>query len=252
MSRRNRRKKNRSTVVATPLGIAATPPEWVDYAREYGTANLGHVVLMGDSILDCKHYTKDDPDVAERVFQELGEDWKVTLAARDGAVTQSLGWQLQDIPSDATRIILSIGGNDAMGNVGILTDKREMKIVDSLYELALMREMFKYSYEDAVEPILSLGIPVTLCTIYDCDWDEQDKDAILTALALFNDVIIRFADEHDLPVIDLRSLLTSAEDYELTIEPSAIGAAKIGTRIARHVLAHAPARNNWYMENHQP
>jgi len=243
--RRRGRKHRRSATITTP-------PEWLDYPRDYGTGNLGHVVLMGDSILDCKHYTKNDPDVAQRVYEELGEDWKVTLTAVDGATTRSLGWQMKDIPSDATRIILSIGGNDAMGESGILTDKREMRIVDSLYELALMREMFKYSYEDVVLPILELGIPVTVCTIYDCDWSDAEKDAILTALSLFNDVIIRFVDEHDLPVIDLRSLLTSPEDYELTIEPSAIGAAKIGARIGRHVLAQAPARDNWYMENHQP
>jgi len=245
MSRRHRRnRRNKNAAILVP---------WNQYPREYGTANLGHVVLMGDSILDCKHYTKDDPDVAERLYGELGEDWKVTLAARDGATTLSLPWQTeQDIPLDATRIILSIGGNDAMGEVGILTDKREMRIVDSLYELALMREMFKFRYEDAILPLLELGIPVTVCTIYDCDWDDSQKDAILTALSLFNDVIIRFAYEHDLPVIDLRPLLTSAEDYELTIEPSALGAAKIGAAIAKHIRSLAPVRDNWYMENHQP
>ena len=53
------------------------------------------------------------------------------------------------------------------------------------------------------------------------------------ALAVFNDVILRVAIEHGLPVIDLRLVCCSPEDYANPIEPSSVG----GEKIARIIVA---------------
>lgn len=220
MSKR-RRRRDKGT-------LAYAPPS-------YGTATLGHIVLMGDSILDNGHYTEGKPDVAQRLHSMLGGDRKVTLLASDGATTGSLGWQVRDLPADATHVVVSIGGNDANGERKILRDPELRTMRDALNDLSFMGEMFALSYEDAMMPLLEAGIPVTVCTIYDCDFGEDEKYPARAALALFNDAILRFAFLHGLPVLDLRTVCTEPADYEMTIEPSATGGARIAAAIAAMV-----------------
>jgi GDSL-like Lipase/Acylhydrolase family len=219
VSKRNRR-RNRGVQWLSPRPVS------------YGMNNLGHVVLLGDSIIDNEHYTEGKPDVAQRLHSILGDDWKVTLLARDGATTGSLGYQVKDIPEDATHLFLSIGGNDALGESKILRDTELRTMRETLDELSIMAEMFAWAYSDAVTPLVETGIPLTICSVYDCSFPEGEKYPTLTALALFNDQIIRFAFANGLPVLDLRTVCTQPEDFELQIEPSAVGGAKIAAAIA--------------------
>lgn len=212
------------------------------YPAVYGTANLGHVVLMGDSIFDNENYTLGAPDVSQRLHSVLGDDWRVTLLARDGATTRSLDFQFGDIPADATHLVVSVGGNDANGETWMLTDQAPVTMRGALEELFFTAELFSLRYEDALMPLLATGIPVTVCTIYDCDFSEDVSGAVRAALTLFNDVILRFAMKNSLDVIDLREVCTSPEDYEMVIEPSGIGGAKIGAAIAGRMVRHAGAR----------
>jgi hypothetical protein len=55
---------------------------------------------------------------------------------------------------------------------------------------------------------------------------------------VFNDHIIRAATRAGLPLIDLRLICTTPEDYANPIEPSAIGGEKIAAAIARAVTQH--------------
>lgn len=247
----SRKSKRKSWLPAIPADIRedAIWESWTDQPAKYdltpyvpradvvtyGEAELGHVVLMGDSIFDNEHYTHDEPDVAQRLHGVLGDDWAVSLVARDGATTRTIGWQYCHVPDNATRIVVSIGGNDANGNHKILTDQTERTMFASLEELYLMAGEFAADYAEAMAGVLDLGIPVTVCTIYDCWFSERERYAIKPALALFNDVILRYAFAHGLPVIDLRTVVTEEEDFEMAIEPSAIGGAKIGRAIADHV-----------------
>ena len=53
----------------------------------------------------------------------------------------------------------------------------------------------------------------------------------VTALASFNDVIIRQAVLNGLPLIDLRLICSEASDYANPIEPSDTGGKKIAGKI---------------------
>jgi hypothetical protein len=165
----------------------------------------------------------------------LGDDWAVSLVARDGATTLSLPWQMTHIPDGATHLVVSIGGNDANGHTGILRDPVARTMKESLDELWLMAAMFAVSYEEAVLPLLELGLPLTVCTIYDCDFMPQVKEAAAAALTLFNDVILRFAFRYGVDVLDLRQVVSEPEDFEMTIEPSGIGGAKIAAAITGRI-----------------
>jgi GDSL-like Lipase/Acylhydrolase family len=197
---------------------------------------MPNVILMGDSILDNQHYVgNDDPDVMLQLAARLTPDWTVTRVAVDGATTKSLPHQIANVPEDATHLVVSIGGNDAMGHVGILSDRKLVHPVDTLAELAWIAFWFGESYAEAMDEILTLGLPVTVCTIYDCDFPMAERDAVLAALSVFNDVILRYALTHGLNVLDLRPLCTSPSDYECQIEPSVHGGAKIAEGIFRAI-----------------
>ncbi len=238
MTHRRRRGWRKSHSQAVAL---VTPPRVTAYVPRadcvtYGTGEYGNVVLMGDSVLDCEHYVGDGPDVAQRLFSMLGDRWKVSLLARDGATTKTLPYQTTKIPVDATALVVSIGGNDANSNSRILRDPNPYTMREALVELWWLGEIFALDYEEAVTPLLSLGLPVTVCTIYDCDFGPGEAEPIRAALAIFNDVILRFAFKYKLNVLDLRTVCTEPEDYYAIIEPSATGSAKIAEAISARMV----------------
>ena len=86
--------------------------------------------------------------------------------------------------------------------------------------------------------VLLRGKPVAVGTIYDAM--PGLAPGLRTALAPFNDVILREAAARHLPVLDLRLVCAEAGDYAVSspIEPSAQGGCKIAAVIAELVLSH--------------
>jgi hypothetical protein len=76
---------------------------------------MPHVVLLGDSIFDNAAYVRGGPDVVRQLREMLPAGWSATLLAVDGAVTRSVPAQIARLPADATHLVLSVGGNDALG-----------------------------------------------------------------------------------------------------------------------------------------
>jgi hypothetical protein len=79
--------------------------------------------------------------------------------------------------------------------------------------------------------VLSVGLPVAVCTIYNTvpGLDSATK----TALALFNEIILQEAAMAKVPVIDLRIICNELSDYSdiSPIEPSDAGGKKISQAI---------------------
>src|SRR5687767_4573555 len=83
---------------------------------------MNHVVLLGDSIFDNAVYVPGGPSVIEQLGTSLGRDWQATLLAVDGHVAADVAGQLAGLPTDATHLVISAGGNDALGHSGLLTE----------------------------------------------------------------------------------------------------------------------------------
>ena len=191
----------------------------------------GHVVLLGDSIFDNHSYAEGQPDVLGHLRGMLPSGWKATLLAVDGNTTYNLEGQVDRIPSDASHLVVSIGGNNALMNSDIL-DQRVPSTRDALLRFALRAASFEADYGAALTNVLATGKPTTVCTIYNGDMPDEMGVAARTALTLFNDTILRVAFAHGLPVIDLRLICTEASDYIHSIEPSGPGGRKIAHAIA--------------------
>jgi len=100
-------------------------------------------------------------------------------------------------------------------------------------------DAFGLAHCEVLKTLAKTELPFAVCTIYDCNFaDAQTAQLVGTALALFNEAIIRNAVECGLPVIDLRLVCAEAEDYANEIEPSVQGDQKIAGAIWRVVEEH--------------
>ena len=137
----------------------------------------------------------------------------------------------KSLPHDS----MSVGGNNAIMNADVLTMPVQLGR-EVLAALAEISRRFEESYRQTVEACLESRLPLVLCTIYGgCFDDAAYQRMISVALMVFNDVILRVAIKFRLPVIDLRFVCTSREDYANPIEPSSAGGEKIARAIAKLV-----------------
>ena len=198
---------------------------------------MTHIVLLGDSIFDNAAYTEGGPDVISQVRQLLPVGWRASLLAVDGATTENVFSQLQRIPPDASHLVLSVGGNDALMNSSILYAPAD-STPQALAALADVSRNFEEQYRRVVAVCRRLPQPLTLCTIYNgCFPDRNFQRLVSTALMVFNDVILRVGIEFGLAIIDLRLVCSSPADYANPIEPSSFGGAKIARAIVSLVSA---------------
>src|SRR5215218_7437467 len=178
---------------------------------------MPHVVLLGDSIFDNAAYVRGGPDVVTQLASLLPAGWRATLAAVDGDVIADVVRQLASMPADATHLVVSVGGNDALGYVGLL-ERSASSSAQVLGWFADAAEAFEVRYRQMLARVLARGLPTTLCTIYNGNLGPPTQRAAAT---------------HALPVIELRHVCTEPADYANPIEPSSRG----GEKIARAIVA---------------
>ena len=193
--------------------------------------NTGHLTLLGDSIFDNAIYVPDGPAVIDHVRAVLPNHWRATLVAHDGDVVTDVAGQVSKVPEDATHIVVSIGGNDALQSMAVMSLPAST-VMDALSQLAEVRRDFQRAYRAMLWEVLGLNRTTAVCTIYDAVPGLTPE--LRAALCIFNDTIIREASSAQIPVIDIRMICTEASDYsEISpIEPSAAGGRKIAQAIA--------------------
>jgi hypothetical protein len=200
-------------------------------------AGAVHVILLGDSILDNAAYVGRDPDVRRQTADLLPNGGQATLVARDGAVIANVSGQLRDIPDDATHLVISVGGNDALRASSVL-ESRANSVAGALDSLTAVAEIFASDYAAMLDEAGSRKLPTAICTIYEPRFpDERRRRAAAAGLALLNDRITREAFARGHTLIDLRLICDRDEDFANAIEPSAHGGAKIARAIMRFATA---------------
>ena len=198
---------------------------------------MSHVVLLGDSIFDNASYVPGGPPVIEHLRKTLPVGWQATLLAVDGGVTIDVPAQLARLPADATHLFISVGGNDALRQSDILHESAR-SITEVLARFADIQAGFRRDYWQMLQRVLSYDKPTVVCTVYD-SIPGLERSA-MTALSVFNDVILREAFAAKVPVIDLRLVCNEAADYSVVspIEPSVAGGEKIVRAIVSVVTEH--------------
>jgi lysophospholipase L1-like esterase len=206
-------------------------------------ATMAHIVLLGDSIFDNAPYVPAETHVQAQLQSMLGTRDRVSLLARDGSVLADMVAQvarLQELPETADWLVVSCGGNDVLGLVGAMQSKVS-SVIEATGLLADWQAEFRRNYRRMLNVVLSRRKPVALSTIY--DGVPGLEPGLKMALAPFNDVILREAATHGLPLLDLRLVCDEPGDYAAVspIEPSAYGGRKVAAAIAQLVREHDPA-----------
>ena len=232
---------------AVLLGVAGCGSEESTAAARYGptkgwiAALMGnddavvHVVLLGDSIFDNAAYVAGATDVVRQVRQRLPQGSKATLAAVDGSTIGDVRGQLRGVSADATHLVLSVGGNDALGRSDFLATPAR-STAEALSGLADIGDEFERAYLAMLADVLARRLPTAICTVYYPRFpDAALQKVAVAALTMFNDCIVRAAFTHGLPLLDLRLICSEETDYANSIEPSARGGEKIARAIVEYV-----------------
>ena len=182
-------------------------------------------------------YVAGAPAVIDQVQKTVPVGWKASLLAVDGDTSIQVPDQINRLPSDCTHLVLSAGGNDAIGCLDLMGTPAS-NVMGALGTLSKMLASFEQSYKVLMAELLSLNRPLMVCTIY--DRVPGLVDPLKLALALFNDVIIRNAASRGVPVLDLRMICTEPGDYSTKspIEPSSQGGSKIATKMTSAMVGH--------------
>ena len=217
---------------------------------------MKHIVLLGDSIFDNSPYV--DPgelDVPNQLRTLVKGDCKVTHLAVDGHVISDIRNQLRSLPSDATHLFVSVGGNDGLGHLSIFNEPINT-IGDALQKMYLIGESFQKNYSKMVDLLLSHNLPTIFCSIYYPRFYSNSLDRVesylpmmvegeklqqmtMAAETIFNDIIMFEVFKRKLPLIDLRVLCNDDQDFANPIEPSCIGGMKIAKTINKIVNEHS-------------
>jgi hypothetical protein len=132
---------------------------------------------------------------------------------------------------------MSIGGNNALMASGLLQEPTT-SVRKALAMIAEAIGEFRDAYIGMLAVVRGLGLPVSVCTIYDAIPSLEAAER--AALTGFNDAITRVAFTAGIPLIDLRVICTHPDDYSplSPIEPSVVGGAKIADVICRLLTSH--------------
>jgi hypothetical protein len=198
---------------------------------------MNHLVLLGDSIFDNRAYVAGGPAVIDQVKQGMASNWKASLLAVDGDTSALVPQQLLRLPQDATHLVVSVGGNDALSCMPSL-EASASSVKQGLSLLSKIKADFQSNYRALILALLNLDRPLMVCTVYDSVPGLPTE--LKTALSLFNDVILREAIQHRFPVLDLRMICTDPGDYSAVspIEPSSLGGAKLVGRMVHAMMLH--------------
>ena len=217
---------------------------------------MKHIVLLGDSIFDNGSYVGyNELDVPNQLKSLVNNDCRVTNLAVDGHVNSHIATQLNNLPSDATHLFVSVGGNDALGHLPIFNETVDT-IGDALQKMYLIGENFQKEYSGMLDSVLAHELPTTVCSIYYPKFDAQSLNRVqlylpqqvnaeqlqqraVAAESIFNDIIMFEVFKRNLPLIDLRVLCNEDEDFANPIEPSCIGGMKIAKTINKVANVHS-------------
>jgi hypothetical protein len=201
---------------------------------------MNHVVLLGDSIFDNGAYVeRGQPDVIQQVREKLPQDSRASLWAKDGATVSITRQQLRHLPADATNLVISVGGNDAL-LASHVQFERVQSVAEALAKLSAIRDQFAAEYSAMLDAAMEHQVPTAVCTIYRGRADDEMQQRINEiALAVLNDVITEQAFLRGLMVIDLRLICTEPLHYANPIEPSTQGGDRIAAAIVEVVTGHS-------------
>jgi lysophospholipase L1-like esterase len=200
------------------------------------------ILLLGDSIIDNEVYLQAGERSTHEAISDVFPDDEVHMYAVDGAVVADVPGQINGFLSkhnarEVSHILLSVGGNDALGVLPSLG----LPVANSFEAFARMGGVlsaFDNQYQKLLDRLCQ-HFPqanLSVMSIYNGNL-QQDEIPVASvqafsavAISMYNDVIYRNAIEKGCRVLELRSFFTDPSMYANPIEPSAKGSQAIAMK----------------------
>jgi hypothetical protein len=191
--------------------------------------NARHIVLAGDSIFDNDAYVMGEVGLIEQMRRSLPEGWSAFKIAVDGDCIRDVLRQVENLPTHATHLVVSVGGNDLIGHAHLLNTVRSLDDVEGV--LAAPKGSFATLYGEMLDQLQKLPLQVSVCTVYTAiPFDEPLLRSFgPSAIGVFNELICQQAAARSIPVFRLDQVCTEIDDFSAVspIEPSSKGGQKI-------------------------
>lgn len=197
-----------------------------------------HLVLAGDSIFDNDGYVLGEAGVIEQLRAVLPADSSASKVAVDGDCIKHVADQISELPTSATDLIISVGGNDARFHGALMSRVQQIKDLDGL--LAQPLAAFRSDYRHMLDAAIATNLRIYVCTIYTSIPFEDPvwRQFAPAAIGKFNEAIVAEATSRGIPVLRLETVCTNPGDFSEVspIEPSHQGGQKIVRRILEAVF----------------
>ncbi len=190
------------------------------------------IELFGDSLLQNMSYTLAGESVIDHMHRL--SPVPVSQFAVDGDITTDTLLILEDRDDDfnpETGVVLSVGGNDALRSASIL-EHPVSSVFESFTKMIPILDAFRSRYVAVLERLLKMyeGEQIRVLTIHNrVPISTSMPREALTALGMFNEIILEECSRRDLQIIDLRVICESPDSYSdiSPIEPSGVGGRRI-------------------------
>lgn len=188
-----------------------------------------HIILAGDSVFDNDGYVPGEPGLIEQMRQSIPPDWSCTKVAVDGDCIAHVKDQIENLPTNATDLVVSVGGNDVRHYSGLLSSVSEAENLIELLRQPLID--FRAAYDEMLSLLEETRLRTHVCTIYtaipfeDAVWRQFAP----LAIGKFNEVIADAANLRQIRCFRLDTVCVEIGDFSSVspIEPSCQGGQKI-------------------------
>lgn len=203
---------------------------------------IRHLVLLGDALQNID-LGEGSPEGA--LVPRPRNPWKLTILQALEVLGQG---PMRAIPADASHIGIAVDGGWAIETSGLLKGSAQ-SIRGALEVLASAADEFESIFARLIAAALESRLPTIICTLVPARYvDTSQQRAAATALAIFNDRILRRAFAARISIVELRLVCDEAGDYASQTLLSRTGVRKVANvaRSALYEISREPGRTRVY------
>jgi hypothetical protein len=203
---------------------------------------IRHLVLLGDAL---QNIDLGKGQAESTLVPRPRNPWKLTVLQPPEVLRQG---RVRAIPAEASHIGICVDGGWAIETSGLLKG-RAQSIQDALDTLATAADEFENMFARLIAAATETGVPTIVCTLVPARYVEPSKQRVAaTALAIFNDRILRRAVAARLSIVDLRLVCDEDSDYASQTLLSHAGVRKVANvaRSALYDVSRNPGRTRVY------
>ena len=203
---------------------------------------IRHLVLLGDAL---QNTDLGSGEIEGALVPRPRNPWKLTVLQ----ATQRLArGHVREIPEDATHVVISIEGAWAIEASGLLQGGTHT-ISEALETLCTAADEFEGILTGMIAAARETGLPTVVCTLVPARYANPAAHRVAsTALAIFNDRVLRRAIAAGLHIVDLRLVCDEDGDYASETLLSRAGVRKAANviRAALYEVSRSVARTRVY------